>query len=494
MALSLTWKHAGACFGIFALLITMMASNAVSPNMKHLSSLYDTINLSNIDVSEGSSNLSQAFQQHHLSSSSSSSPSHSSALVAEVEPSSGGISLEENYSSITPAPEVIASQSQMQELYKKALEVAKRMPKTPCDYTSLRSKAVLNMSSGLWTYPTKKACDVATNRRNAKSAAANKGNASSHSIPLPVDGEAIIKAFANKRILFMGDSVARNSFVLTMARMCNPLNYDRCITRCPTMEYDIVNPPQNRGPMGCVPNTTTTDAATGETILVPPPATAKSRCYSDGKFASIPLKGLTLRSVPQDRNGRRNFIRKGLIGPVLGMTFSNVTLLYLPVTKPAQLTRAGLWMERHPGSIIHADVVIMSIGPHLRLPEVQATPETLIQGLSAVRAASDVPIIAAEFVHALGSQPSYVKYVDDLMDNLRAKMAPLRVSMIPQRFITKHGFMLSSGKMTKSEAEGTVQKGCGYYDPQHPALRCQMATSDMLLAAAIAEIVTRSDA
>jgi hypothetical protein len=173
----------------------------------------------------------------------------------------------------------------------------------------------------------------------------------------------------------------------------------------------------------------------------------------------------------------------------MAMTYGNVSLFYHPVTKPNQLTRTGLWMQRHQNSILHGDVIIVSIGPHLRLPEVQATPETLIAGLAAVRAATSAPILAAEFVHALGSNPTYIMFVDQLMDQLREKMRPLGVVLVPQRFVTKFGFMLTTGKMAKAESSEILKLGgCGYYDPQHPALRCQMTTSDMLLGAAIVKM------
>jgi hypothetical protein len=372
---------------------------------------------------------------------------------------------------VTPAPEIVMAASEADKLTvdaKKNIHPARTTAQ--CDWRAMSNLPILDRTHGTWSY---------NSSSNSSSSGEQLCGGNMMNVTFPITGSQLLRHFRGKKIVFMGDSVARNSFVLTMARLCNEQNFDKCITRTPTMEFDVVNPPNNRGPMGCVPN---------ETDM-----SVKSLCYEHGKFFNIPLRGLTLRSVPQDRNGRRNFIRKGLIGPVMGMAYGNVTLLYHPVTKPNQLTRTGLWMRQRPNSLLHADVIVVSIGPHLRLPEVQATPETLIQGLAALRAATSAPIIAAEFVHALASTPQYVSYVDGLMDILRKKMEQLDITMAPQRFITKHGFMLSSGKVNKSEAPGTVQKGCGYYDPQHPALRCQMTTSDMLLGASMIQLLQQQE-
>ena len=332
---------------------------------------------------------------------------------------------------------------------------AKNLPRDSCDYAKLAQLA--NWTGSTWKYD------------NTVSICAG---IETNPFSLPVDGAAILSAFAGKRIVFMGDSVARNSFVLTMARLCNEEHMFDCITRMPTVEFDVTNPPWNRGPMGCVPVQN---------------LSAVTRCYQNGSFANVPLKGLTLRSVPQDRNGRRNFIRKGLIGPVMAMSYGGVTLAYLPVTKPPQLLKAGLWMARNPNSFIHGDVIVVSIGPHLSFGEVRATPSTLVQGLTAVRAVTSVPIVAAEFVHALGTIGTpFGGFVDGLMSTLKSLYEPIGVTMAPQRFVTRRGFVLKSGNVKISD--GGPQKGCGYYDAQHPALRCQMITSDLLLATAIGKL------
>jgi hypothetical protein len=80
--------------------------------------------------------------------------------------------------------------------------------------------------------------------------------------------------------------------------------------------------------------------------------------------------------------------------------------------------------------------------------------------------------------------------VDGLMVNMRRLYAPIGVVLVPQRFVTARGFMLRSGNVKLSD-QG-VQKGCGYYDAQHPALRCQVVTSDLLLAAAIGQMNSRN--
>ncbi|CUG29453.1 Hypothetical protein, putative [Bodo saltans] len=261
----------------------------------------------------------------------------------------------------TPAPEVVMAASDADKLTndaKKNVHAARTTSK--CDWRAMSRLPTLDPASGKWSYHNNNDSIIKPGGGggNAHQQQPSLCDGNLMNVTFPITGAQLLRHFNGKKIVFMGDSVARNSFVLTMARMCNENHFDQCITRTPTMEFDVVNPPNNRGPMGCVPNETDMNI--------------KSLCYEHGKFFNVPLRGLTLRSVPQDRNGRRNFIRKGLIGPVMGMSYGNVTLLYHPVTKPNQLTRTGLWMRQRPHSLLHADVIIVSIGPHLRLPEVQA--------------------------------------------------------------------------------------------------------------------------
>ena len=61
----------------------------------------------------------------------------------------------------------------------------------------------------------------------------------SRSVPLPVTTPLLAERFANKRLLFLGDSMIRNTFVMTIARLCNYANGAQCMARMPTYEFDI---------------------------------------------------------------------------------------------------------------------------------------------------------------------------------------------------------------------------------------------------------------
>ena len=76
----------------------------------------------------------------------------------------------------------------------------------------------------------------------------------SRSVPLPVTTPLLAERFANKRLLFLGDSMIRNTFVMTIARLCNYANGAQCMARMPTYEFDIFKKePWEKGPIGCRP-------------------------------------------------------------------------------------------------------------------------------------------------------------------------------------------------------------------------------------------------
>ena len=293
--------------------------------------------------------------------------------------------------------------------------------------------------------------------------------------PWPLTSSFLAAHLNHKKIVFLGDSVVRNTFVITMARLCNEKYMHRCITRMPTYEYDLeASPPSNRGPMGCLP----------EGAPLPDAKDNKSECYRNGEFHSVYLRGLTTKTIPQDRVNRRIFIRKGHIGPAMEMRYHNTTLVYLGISKPFQLNRVAYWIRYNNPSYLSADATIISIGPHLHFTEVNATRTTLVNGLEKLRSVSAKPMVVAEFVHALKTQPDYHDFVNALMKDIRKSIATLDIELVPQRFITHNNFLLSGNGKVDSVGPPPAEGRCGYYDNQHPALMCQEVLSNCLLAAA----------
>ena len=406
-------------------------------------------------------------------------------------------------------------------------------------------------------------------------------------VPL-LSGDALYRRLRGKRVLFLGDSVARNSFVLTMALMCNAEFYDRCMTRMPTAEFDLGEQLDStkRGPLGCVP----AHAGGGPGV--------KSLCYREGTFHYRPIKGLTTAKWPTERSERRSFIQRGKIGPAMEMTFRNATLLYLPVQSVGQIVKVAQYWRRHvrvlgkvavaslnqpagsqsvvpqlsarsrlvgaasPGasgpqveellvnetptvepvsadlvselgsnetegralfskvadhwiasatedrSYLRSDGVICSIGPHLKLPQLQAVPASLPPALMQLRQSVPitVPFVVAEFVSAVGVPRAFSHFVTDLMQRLKADLRRLHIGVAPQRFLTEWPMVLRKVTVEEADVESrgatiaqsallvnrtaaevsrwaVVGRGkCGYYDNQHPALRCQSALTDVLLA------------
>ena len=354
-------------------------------------------------------------------------------------------------------------------------------------------------------------------------AGGGSGNTPADPAPFPIAGEDLVERFQGRKVLFIGDSVARNSFVLTMARMCNAAAADKCMTRMPTYEYDAsTGDPANRGPMGCVPKKSPDGGGDGvgshgATASLGPDPRALSPCYREGRFFDVSLPALTVKKVPQNKAARRMFIKKGLIGPLMVTQWRNVTLIYLPINKPWQLTKVGDWIHGPHGSLLRDGAAyIVSIGPHLRPPEVLATPRTLPPGFDALRrAAPTAPILMAEFVHAASTPPRWNEQMTTLMAKLAEVLRPWDVKVVPQRVITDNGFVFRASSVLAGDKEivdvnaplvkaaaagaadgdaGVAEWGgarqaprrCGFYDMQHPGYRCQMASSELLLAVAAA--------
>jgi hypothetical protein len=298
---------------------------------------------------------------------------------------------------------------------------------------------------------------------------------------MPVSSSVLRSRLANTRILFLGDSIARNNFVMTFARLCNYDNMLSCLVRMPTHEYDLTQNANSstRGPMGCVP------WAPGSN------GTHKSKCYLEGSFADVPISKLTTRTIPQSRGPRRTFIKKGLIGPAMHMTFpNNITVIYLGVTRPKQIMSVAAYVKRGLTNYLNCDTIVVSIGPHLGLAEVNLSPHTLAWGIRDLRDALGpaTPIVLCEFSHTLKTTAAFDEHVNNLMLQLQRNVEPYDALLVPQRFVTRKNYLLRSTVTWEAYAKVPEGGQCGYYDPQHPALACQLVTSELLIAAVLARL------
>jgi hypothetical protein len=326
-----------------------------------------------------------------------------------------------------------------------------------CDVERLRTIVTFDNASRKWVWADREWCGM----------------------KLPLSGADLRQRLAGKRILFLGDSVVRNSFVMTMAKMCNEVHMDRCMTRMPTYEYDLENAANRSGPMGCVPGA----IAKG----------TRSPCFMNGTFSDVGMKGLSTKQ-PRDRAARKTFLQKGLIGHAMHMKWQDTQLIYVPVTRPKQIARVARWMRGKRGAssrYLHADYTVISIGPHLKQAEVEYTPLTLNVSLHEFRSSRGprAPIVAAEFVHAVNSMAPWVEKVDRLMSRLRRLFTQHEVALVPQRHITSKPYVLKSSRIDESDRQLPPPRyssgQCGYYDAQHPAFRCQTVSTELLVAAVI---------
>ena len=221
--------------------------------------------------------------------------------------------------------------------------------------------------------------------------------------------------FKDQVTVFVGDSVVRNHFVLTMARMCNGKNRAKCMTMMPTYEFDVVRADAStRGPLGCIPAVKGAAAATR-----PPPDPKRDRtvmasnvtdvadaaeaarrsaapgsltdCYQSGKFRFIPAPGLTSSKEPRPAE-RKTFQRKGTITPLIRMEVRGAVFYYVPVNKPSQFAKFARWLNsRGQRSGVGAEIrrsklVFAGTGPHLSTPEMNTSAVTLIPSLFSIQA------------------------------------------------------------------------------------------------------------
>jgi hypothetical protein len=176
------------------------------------------------------------------------------------------------------------------------------------------------------------------------------------------------------------------------------------------------------------------------------------------------------------------------------MRFHDIDLIYVPITKPIQVQKVARWMIGKRGAssrYLHTDYTIVSIGPHLKHQEVELTPVTLNASMRDLRLAvgPTAPIVAAEFVHAVNTHPSYAAMVDKLMIRLRKLFSQHHVGLVPQRHITKKPYVMSKHLVQEADVTPPPPRyagyECGYYDLQHPGFRCQSVATELLVAAAL---------
>lgn len=428
------------------------------------------------------------------------------------------------------------------------------------------------------------------NRKKNKKLSNNKQNeeeenTSNDPLPYRLDADQLRSLFQNQVTLFVGDSVVRNHFVLAMARMCNEKYRSKCMKMMPTYEYDIVRPnPFQRGPLGCIPKevyseimkktatTTTTTSPAGkkdeqedggddgktssstttskkssgssttsnnvdaDNLFQAAEAARKSAneqsltdCYKNGSFGFIPAPGLTTNREPK-RSERKQFLRKGVITPLIRAEVNGSVFYYIPVNTPKQIARFGKWLllKAHKSKagleISSAKTVFVSTGPHLSQIEMNSSISVLKPALQNIqrRLQEDSVVVLAETTHLLNGPAWYSDFVDGVMDRWRQEFyetqntnpqttttaannvpntdkdkdkdanedvssvlidRPLQVELVPQRFVTIGGY---NGGMTvrESGSQETARKKkrtCPYYDRQHPGVECQEILTELML-------------
>lgn len=297
-------------------------------------------------------------------------------------------------------------------------------------------------------------------------------------VVFPLTTNFLLRQLRGKKLLFLGDSIARNHYVLTMARLCNHPNIDKCHTRMPTYEYDIDQDDMTiRGPMGCVPKG----------------SSGTSPCYRDGNFSYVPIAGLTLKELSVKKKAlRRKAVKGGFIPPAMVMTLPlhNITLIYLSVIRPQAIEKVAMHMLRRRSILSDVDGILVSVGPHMSSFEMSYLNVTFPRAMTTLRAATASPVVIAEMTHHLEEAGNYSAFIDDMIHKTRELLdqLPNPPLVVPQRHVTANKFRLQSPVLSVSEEMG-VQKGCGYYDKQHPAVRCNLVLSELMIGALLGKMI-----
>jgi hypothetical protein len=265
----------------------------------------------------------------------------------------------------------------------------------------------------------------------------------------------LLRMFRNKTTVFVGDSVVRNSFVMMVAKLCNNFNRLRCHVMLPTFEYDIIRAPGERGPMGCIPGKSTSTEA--PTTMPPDGADLAeiaaslrrrdeethrlSSCYEDGKFAFVPVPGLTSLREPANRKERARALAKGTITPLIHAQIYDFEFWYVPVKQPKEIHRFASFVETQRGASGHpvarGDLYIFSTGPHVKLEHMPASTGVLSDAFRRVREVLPAAImVALEPTHHILTPAWALKSIDEVAASWRTAFAPHNVTVIPQRFIS----------------------------------------------------------
>lgn len=300
-------------------------------------------------------------------------------------------------------------------------------------------------------------------------------------VVFPLTTNHLLHHLRNKKLLFLGDSIARNHFVLMMARLCNFNNIDKCHTRMPTHEYDMDQDDMTiRGPMGCVPKDGLSDGS-------------PSPCYQDGNFSYMPIAGLTLKELSVKKKAlRKKFVKGGFIPPAMVMRLDqhNITLMYISVIRPQGVEKVTAHMARRRSVLSDVDAIIVSVGPHMTSFELQYLNVTYPRSMRALRAVTRAPILIAEITHHLEDALPYASFTDDMLNRTVHeinRIYPDPPLVVPQRYVTSKKFKLMSPVVAAADEMG-VQKGCGYYDKQHPAVRCNLVLTEIMFGALLSKL------
>jgi hypothetical protein len=372
---------------------------------------------------------------------------------------------------IAEKPVAIRYEFSSDAAYLSAAETARL--RQSCSVADLERVAVFNNETQSWEF--RPWCDRLLTWRNPRDAAAVYAPASSSSRSMPtrkpspdrapfrLDSAQLRALFQNQITVFVGDSVVRNHFVLTMARMCNERDRGKCMIMMPTFEYDVVRSvPSSRGPLGCKPSSAdpppppppkgkqqaAVSSPHGVPAGAPPPAVdsdllfsaakaAQQRGASDGtltdcynpnttSFQFVPAPGLSSSHEPR-RSERKMFLKKGIITPLIRMEVDNSVFYYVPVNTPKQIVRFAKWLNMkagrtHIGSeLLRAKTVFVSTGPHLSEMQMNESISLLKPALHFIQQVlqADSTVVLSETTHQLNVPPWGSTFVDDVMDRWR---------------------------------------------------------------------------
>lgn len=290
----------------------------------------------------------------------------------------------------------------------------------------------------------------------------------------------VFQLLGGKTILFVGDSTLRNVAESLLASLCNPLYWQSCNQRLhwPFQQTDIYHA------MTC-------HNESSENVC--------PQFRGEVKFSMMKLDGLTTDDYYMSKRERYLFWKKGLVPPLIIMTFRDVRFMVLEAAciKPHDgLPKAADWFAKNWRTLPHSiDLIISSGGYHCTYHEYKKKPPWYYKVGHSMRELRQIaPVVWIEASNCTKDRTGHFIYTKRKGTNVTVRptlnvhklvscdfagaystainrfMHKNGIVVSPTRFMTTNITMVKNVMTTLSKEE--EESPCAFSDPLHMSLKC----------------------